>query len=100
LSGAAHAIGLQSVTFTANSESGIDAAFARVVGQGIGALLVAPDPFFYGQRDQLVALAAHYALPTAYFFREFALIGGLMSYGTRCRNGPCTERAVKVAVPR
>ena len=82
LSGAAHAIGLQSVTFTANSESGIDAAFARVVEQGIGALLVAPDPFFYGQRDQLVALAAHYALPTAYFFREFALIGGLMSYGT------------------
>ena len=43
---------------------------------------MAADPFFYGQRDQLVALAAHHALPTAYFFREFALIGGLMSYGT------------------
>jgi putative tryptophan/tyrosine transport system substrate-binding protein len=82
LSGAAHAIGLQSVILRASSESDIDAAFAGLVKQRIGALLVAPDPFFYGQRDQLIALAARHAVPSAYFFRDFALTGGLMSYGT------------------
>jgi putative tryptophan/tyrosine transport system substrate-binding protein len=43
--------------------------------------MVANDPFFAGHRDQMVALAARYAIPTIYFLREFTVAGGLMSYG-------------------
>jgi ABC-type uncharacterized transport system substrate-binding protein len=82
LSMAARAIGLQIVTLRANSENGIDAAFVALFEQRVGALLVAWDPFFYSQRDQLVALAARYAVPATFGFREFAVAGGLMSYGT------------------
>lgn len=82
LSRAANAIGLQSVILRASSESSIDAAFRGLVERRLGALLVAGDPFFYDQRDRLVALAARHAVPTAYFLRDFVVAGGLMSYGT------------------
>jgi putative ABC transport system substrate-binding protein len=82
LSMAARAIGLEIAILRASSESGIDAAFTNLVEQRIGALLVASDPFFYNQRDRLVALAAHHAIPAIYQLREYAVAGGLMSYGT------------------
>ncbi len=41
------------------------------------------DPLFVAQRDQIVALAARTAIPAIHVFREFALAGGLMSYGTQ-----------------
>jgi putative ABC transport system substrate-binding protein len=44
--------------------------------------MVAPDPFFFARREQIVALAAHYAIPANYFLYEFPEAGGLMSYGT------------------
>ena len=53
-----------------------------MVKRQAGALVVMPDPFFFARLEQLIALAARYALPTIYPFREFAVAGGLMSYGT------------------
>jgi putative ABC transport system substrate-binding protein len=75
-------IGKRVVALRADSESGIDAAFATLVEQKIKALLVASDPFFFSRRDQLVALAALHAIPAIYQLREFTDAGGLMSYGT------------------
>jgi putative tryptophan/tyrosine transport system substrate-binding protein len=60
----------------------IDAALASVAQQGAGALLVAQDPFFGIRREQLVDLAARHKLPAIYVEREFAKLGGLLSYGT------------------
>jgi putative ABC transport system substrate-binding protein len=80
---AATALGVQVRVFDASTEGHIDSAFTTIVQQRIGALLVTGDPFFSGQRKKLVALAARHALPAMYFVREFALAGGLISYGTK-----------------
>jgi putative ABC transport system substrate-binding protein len=47
----------------------------------VDALVIGDDPFFVARQGQLVGLASHYALPASYQFREFTLIGGLVSYG-------------------
>ena len=67
--------------FRAGTAAEIDAAFATIVKQRIAALIVAADPFFDTRRGQLVALAAHHAIPTMYQSREYTAAGGLMSYG-------------------
>jgi putative ABC transport system substrate-binding protein len=59
----------------------IDTAFETLARQRVDALLVTADPFFNSRRAQLVTLAERYALPAIYQWREFALAGGLMSYG-------------------
>ena len=59
----------------------IETAFARVAQEKVGALVVVPDTFLISRRDQIVALAARYAVPTMYQFRDYALAGGLISYG-------------------
>ncbi len=79
---AARTIGLGTVVLRATSVSEIDAAFASLAQQRANGLLVEPDVFFFDRREQLVALAARYAVPTIYSRREYAAIGGLMSYGT------------------
>jgi putative ABC transport system substrate-binding protein len=75
------------VTVRASTESEIDAAIATVAQQGAGALLVAQDPFLAGRREQIVALAVRYRLPAIYFNRDFAEIGGLISYGANFADG-------------
>src|SRR5262249_23801070 len=72
--------GLQVLTLTATTEPEIETAFAKLVQQRAGALLVNADAFFTGNRDQITALSARYRIPAIYAFREFAEAGGLMSY--------------------
>jgi len=78
----ARALGVQIHILRASSEREIDAAFAALTQLRAGALLVGADPFFNSQRDRLVALAASHKMPALYEFREFAVAGGLASYGT------------------
>jgi putative ABC transport system substrate-binding protein len=87
LQSAAHALGQPIQVFTAGSERELDAAFESMVRLRVGALLVGADPFFASKRDQIVALAARYAIPAVYEQRAFAEIGGLMSYGTNIAEG-------------
>ena len=78
----ASTIGQRIYVVTASTERELNAAFATLVQQQAGALLVQGDPFFGSWRDQLVALAARHTVPAIYGFREFVAAGGLMSYGT------------------
>ena len=79
---AANAIGRRLEVLTASTEGDLEAAFTTMVRRQTGALIVMPDPLFFSRREQLVVLAARYAVPTIYFVREFTENGGLMSYGT------------------
>jgi putative ABC transport system substrate-binding protein len=79
---AADALGPRLVVLKASTDSEIEAAFVAAVQQGVEALYVNADPFLSSRREQIVALAARHALPTIYAWREFAVAGGLMSYGT------------------
>jgi putative tryptophan/tyrosine transport system substrate-binding protein len=78
----ARSLGLQFHVLNASADQDIDTAFAGLVQQRIGVLLVSADPFFLDRRVQLVARAARHAVPAIYFAREFVAAGGLMSYGT------------------
>jgi putative tryptophan/tyrosine transport system substrate-binding protein len=77
---AARAKGVQLHVLKASTESEIDTAFAALVQQQAGALVVSADPFFNSRREQLVALAALHTVPAMYELREFAAVGGLISY--------------------
>jgi putative tryptophan/tyrosine transport system substrate-binding protein len=79
---AAHSLGLQLNVLNASSEGDLDAAFAAIVQQRAGALLVGADPFFNIRREQLVTLATRFKTPAIYVLREFVAVGGLVSYGT------------------
>jgi putative ABC transport system substrate-binding protein len=78
---AARGLGQRLVVLNGGSDEEIDAAFASLAQQQVGGLLVGSDPFFDPRRNRLIALAARYAVPAIYQFRDYALAGGLMSYG-------------------
>ena len=68
---------------SARSDTEIESAFASLVNNHIDGLLVTPDPLFMSRRADVVALAARYSLPAAYWDRAFPETGGLISYGSR-----------------
>jgi putative ABC transport system substrate-binding protein len=67
----------------ASKDGELDAALASLLQQRVGAFLVAADPYFDTRRGRIIAFAAENKLPAMYQFREFALDGGLISYGPR-----------------
>jgi putative ABC transport system substrate-binding protein len=75
------AIGRRILILTAASEREFAPAFVSIGKAGAGALLVRGGPFFLSQRRHLVALAARYGVPASYVTRDYAEVGGLMSYG-------------------
>ena len=82
LEAATSAIGGQIEVYPASTIRDIDTAFGRLIQKRADALLVSPGPLFGNRRVQLATLTARHALPTMYYDREFAEVGGLMSYGT------------------
>ena len=84
---ATRSLGMRFDVLFASTEGEVDAAFTDIVRQKTDLLIIATDPFLLGQRDQLVGLAARYAVPTMYFLREFVEAGGLISYGPDIANG-------------
>jgi putative tryptophan/tyrosine transport system substrate-binding protein len=78
---AAPSFGIRLEVLNARTNDEIDLAFATLLqSKGCG-LIVLANPLFVGRRDQLVALAARYAIPVIYPFPSFVKAGGLMSYG-------------------
>jgi putative tryptophan/tyrosine transport system substrate-binding protein len=84
---AARALGLKVHVVNASSEDDLDAAIASIVGAAARGLVVASDPFFLSRRDRLVTAVARRAIPAIYQFREFAVAGGLVSYGANLADG-------------
>jgi putative ABC transport system substrate-binding protein len=78
---ASRASNLRLVIAKASTDDDLDAAFASLAREGVGALVVAADPFFDTRSDRIVAFAARQRLPAIYQFREYAVAGGLLSYG-------------------
>jgi putative ABC transport system substrate-binding protein len=78
---AARAIGQRLLVVKASDDAELDAALAALVRERVGAMLIAADPYFDTRRDRIIASAAENRLPAMYQFREFAVAGGLISYG-------------------
>jgi putative ABC transport system substrate-binding protein len=81
LHAAARTLGLKVLVLEVAAEAAIAPAFDRLAAERAEGLLVADDPFLQGFRGEIVALAARHAVPAVYFSQDFALAGGLMSYG-------------------
>jgi putative ABC transport system substrate-binding protein len=101
---AAKALGKTIHVLKGSDEREIEAAFKIIVSERIGGLVVPFDPVFNIHRNQIVALAARYAIPTAYSLRESVTSGGLMSYGDGAADsyrlgGDLAARILKGAKP-
>jgi putative ABC transport system substrate-binding protein len=104
LQAAARTLGLQVHVLHASNERDFDTVIATLDQLRVGALVISADPSFTSRMEQLAALTVRHALPASYPLREFALAGGLMSYGTSQtdayrRAGIYTGRILKGAKP-
>jgi putative tryptophan/tyrosine transport system substrate-binding protein len=82
LQAAARTLGLELHVLNASTEGDLDGVFAKLVQLRAGGLVIEGDPFFTSRMEQLIALALNHAVPTIYHYRDFAVAGGLLSYGT------------------
>ena len=101
---AARAMGLQIQVLNASTSREINAAFASLVRERPDALFVGGEPFLNSRRVQLVHLASRHAVPATYALRDYAEVGGLMSYGPNIADafrqvGIYTGRILKGAKP-
>jgi putative tryptophan/tyrosine transport system substrate-binding protein len=101
---AARSIDQRITVANVSTDAELEAAFAAFASERVGALLVAADPYFDTRREQIVGLAARYRLPAIYQFREYAVAGGLLSYGVSITDayrqyGVYTARILKGAKP-
>jgi putative tryptophan/tyrosine transport system substrate-binding protein len=78
---ASRTLGLQLQVLNASTKSEIDMALAPLAQRGTTALLVGADTVFFENREHIAALARHHSIPAIYDRREYAMAGGLMSYG-------------------
>src|SRR6185369_6624030 len=78
---AARSINQRVVVSGAANDAELNAAFRTLAEVRVGALLVAADPYFDVRRDRIIAFAQRQQLPAIYQFREYAVAGGLLSYG-------------------
>ena len=90
--------------FRASNDTELEVSLASLIQQRVGALLVTADPYFATQRDRIVAFATQNRLPAIYQFREYAVAGGLISYGPRITDayrqaGRYTGQILKGAKP-
>jgi putative ABC transport system substrate-binding protein len=88
----------------ASTDEELETAFAALTSERVGALLVTADPYFDTRREQIVGFAARHRLPAIYQFREYAVAGGLLSYGVSVTDayrqyGVYTARILKGAKP-
>lgn len=83
----ARSLGVQVHVATASNDSELESTFGSHAQLAAAALLVSADPFFYSRREQIVALAAKYAIPAMYFTPEAITGGGLVSYGPSLTDG-------------
>ena len=101
---AAPALGFQIHVLSAGTSREIDLAFATFERERPDALFVGPDLFFAARRVQLAHLATRYAIPATYSGRDYAAVGGLMSYAPNIADawrqlGVYTGRVLKGAKP-
>jgi len=87
LRNAAGAIGQRLSIAFAKNDGELELAFQALVREAADTLLVASDPFFDTRRDRILSFAAQNRLPAIYQFREYAIAGGLMSYGINLPDG-------------
>jgi putative tryptophan/tyrosine transport system substrate-binding protein len=78
---ASRQLGLQLEVLNAKIDADLDAAFAKMIQQHVGALLIGGDAFLESRRGRIAALAMRNVIPTISFERGFPVLGGLMSYG-------------------
>ena len=79
---AARALGMSILALKARSDRDVEEAFTSAFQQRVGALIIGADSFFNVRLDLIAALARRHSMPTLHSFREFARVGGLISYGT------------------
>jgi putative ABC transport system substrate-binding protein len=82
LQAAARTLGLQLHILNASTDRDLDVVFAKLIQLRAGGLVISPDPFFNSRSEQLAALAVRHAVPAIFQYREFAVAGGLLSYGS------------------